>query len=661
MRTAALLAVLSGIAFGQSNRTACSIAPDVEIDNRSLPSMSDLSKSWEERYAPRRALAKRYVTDWPLQFILQAPILLQATMGREWDLAIEHYRALPDRTLGELLEARLLSSVQRKKTRAALDRILGQAKDSPWAHLAMLEWAADPRNGDQTIAEREFETFRQLCPRDQFVFRYLGAVRHPEKLRRHVEALRNAIEAAKERGLEEEELEMLRTAWTFEQITYGRDHRDEFRKGVRSDLESLRDHPIWDSDLWSFLLSMGYSQILDESAAIKSLPDEVLAHAPNSGAAYSIRKERWERENPPPPRPTPANPQDGQIFTAADQAYSARYTAFSLALIKEYWGQGRAGFDARNLITSEHVPPEMAEALADLALSTAERFPDQSNSTPPLQVLIAEAYVSRKVRLEQVPALLEKGIEQSENQEKYSRDSDAFERMPGDDGASETRKRVREVLIEHAIVTGKIGRARELLNEFRRELDQSRPLHAGGRLAAQWRADQLMYGVLASRAGIDVPRDNELLSLSPSVEERYPVAHFEAKDFSGKTWSLAGLQGKVTYIVVWRVGCGGPCQAALQGVQQLYERWKGRGDRAVLAISVDENPAIAESFMKENEYSFPMIYGAEIADKFVPGSAWPTAWLIDPQGRRYRRSLPPPSDQTIPRIEELADHVAETQ
>jgi hypothetical protein len=32
MRTAALLAVLSSLAFGQSNRTACSIAPDVEID-----------------------------------------------------------------------------------------------------------------------------------------------------------------------------------------------------------------------------------------------------------------------------------------------------------------------------------------------------------------------------------------------------------------------------------------------------------------------------------------------------------------------------------------------------------------------------------------------------------------------------------------------------
>lgn len=600
--------------------------------------MSDLSRSWEERYAPRRALAKRYVTDWPLQFMLQTPILLHGDMGREWDLAIEHYRALPDRTLGELLEARLLSSVQRKRSRAALDRILGQVKDSPWPHLAMLEWAADARNGDQTVAEREFEAFRQMCPGDQFVFIYLRTVRHLEKLRRHVGALRGAIEADKERerGLEEEELEMFRTAWTFEQITYGRDRRDEFRKGVRSDLEYLRDHPIWDSDLWGFLLSLGYSQILEESAAIQSLSDDILAHAPKSGAAYSIRKERWERENPPPTHSSPPNPEEGQLFTAADQEYGARYSAFSLALIQEYWGQPLAAFDASHLVAGEHVPPDMAAALADLVLSSAERFPDQSTSTPPLQIQIAETYVSRKIHLEQVPSLLEKGIEQSENQEKYNRDSDAYERVPGQDNTSEVRKRVREILIDHAIATNQMARARELLNDFRRELDQSRPLQAGSRAAQEWRGEQTRYGMLARRAGIDVPLDPELLNPGPQVEERYPVAHFEAKDFSGKTWSPADLRGKVTYLIVWRMGCGGPCQGAVQGVQQLYDRWKSRGDRAVLAISVDENPAIAESFMKENEYSFPMIYGPEIAVKFVPGGGWPTAWLIDPQGRRFR-------------------------
>ena len=108
------------------------------------------------------------------------------------------------------------------------------------------------------------------------------------------------------------------------------------------------------------------------------------------------------------------------------------------ALVKEFWGQELAGFDASQLLTGEQIPPDMVEQLADYALSNAERFPDRSASWPPLQVQIAEAYVSRKVRIEQVPSLLEKGIEQIETQEKYARDSDAVEKVPGEDGTSET-------------------------------------------------------------------------------------------------------------------------------------------------------------------------------------------------------------------------------
>jgi len=81
----------------------------------------------------------------------------------------------------------------------------------------------------------------------------------------------------------------------------------------------------------------------------------------------------------------------------------------------------------------------------------------------------------------------------------------------------------------------------------------------------------------------------------------------------------------------------------------------------VLTISVDANVAIAESLMKDNEYSFPMIYGAEIAEKFFPGGGWPTAWLIDPKGRRVLRHVPYPSDETILKIEEIADKIEVTQ
>ena len=103
------------------------------------------------------------------------------------------------------------------------------------------------------------------------------------------------------------------------------------------------------------------------------------------------------------------------------------------------------------------------------------------------------------------------------------------------------------------------------------------------------------------------------------------------------------------------------CRAGLAGIQQLHERWKDRNDRAVLTISLDPNAATTEEFMKQNEYSFPMIHGEEVAEKFSPGGGWPMAWLIDPQGRRTHRRSPRASDATIPRIEEMADKIAVPQ
>jgi hypothetical protein len=64
--------------------------------------------------------------------------------------------------------------------------------------------------------------------------------------------------------------------------------------------------------------------------------------------------------------------------------------------------------------------------------------------------------------------------------------------------------------------------------------------------------------------------------------------------------------------------------------------------------------------MKENGYSFPVICGVEIAQKFgVTG--WPIELLIDPSGRRLQRHAPRASEKTIGPIEEMADKIGVIQ
>jgi hypothetical protein len=70
--------------------------------------------------------------------------------------------------------------------------------------------------------------------------------------------------------------------------------------------------------------------------------------------------------------------------------------------------------------------------------------------------------------------------------------------------------------------------------------------------------------------------------------------------------------------------------------------------------------AIAASVMKENGYSFHLICSVAI-EKFVPGSGWPREILIDPHGRRLQRHPPRASDETIARIEEVADQIVSTK
>jgi hypothetical protein len=77
MPALAVVLLLSGIILAQSDHTSCSMGADVEQEYRSLPSMSDLPLSWEQRYGPRRTLAGKYPTNWALQFALQEPLFEQ--------------------------------------------------------------------------------------------------------------------------------------------------------------------------------------------------------------------------------------------------------------------------------------------------------------------------------------------------------------------------------------------------------------------------------------------------------------------------------------------------------------------------------------------------------------------------------------------------------
>lgn len=650
MRTLVLFLLGTAILPAQSPRTACVVSPRVAEPLRALPSIHDLSKSWEERMGPRRVLARQEPGDWALQFLLQEPLLRRFQLGAEWDAAQAQYRAMPDRVLGDLLEARLTGGLQRKRSRAMLDRALATAPDSPWTHLALLEWAANPMDRDAALATKHLEDFRRLCPAEIHAYAYLDVVTDANRLAHHLRDLRRHLETKKASGLAEADLALFPTAWNWERVLAGDTGREEYRRVVAADTARIRTLALYESRPWYEALRRGYERELRDPAAWQSVEQEILDKAPRSEAAWWIEEQRDQRNAPPP---------DGGSRADMERYQVARVNAMRERL--QRFPDGPMLLSAVHLLLwDQRAGITEAEFLrvADLALTLSARYPDQGSSSPPLALMVAEQYAMRKVRLDRVPGLIEEALRQGPLLEKHRLDSD----LPGlprrsPETVDRTNRRARDVRIRHAVASGEMDRARVMIAGLRQTLEQTKPIDISAATADQWRSDHQSYLDLAKLAGMEAQPLGVLLPRNAESAERIAVRDFKARDLAGRTWRLADLKGKVAYISIWTTWCT-PCRAEMPGIEKLHQRWAARPDRVVLTISADLHPELVRSFLRENPRTFPVLYGRDIAEKFFPPVMFPQNWLIDPQGRRLDLRVPGAYDGTIPDIEALAAKIA---
>jgi thiol-disulfide isomerase/thioredoxin len=112
--------------------------------------------------------------------------------------------------------------------------------------------------------------------------------------------------------------------------------------------------------------------------------------------------------------------------------------------------------------------------------------------------------------------------------------------------------------------------------------------------------------------------------------------HFELKDLSGKTVSLASFRGRPVMLDFWATWCG-PCQISIPLLQAFYQRHKEEG-LVVLGVNMDEDPRDVYSFVKHFKMTYPVVYGASstVPDTYQV-SGLPTFIFIDAQGRITKR------------------------
>jgi thiol-disulfide isomerase/thioredoxin len=104
-------------------------------------------------------------------------------------------------------------------------------------------------------------------------------------------------------------------------------------------------------------------------------------------------------------------------------------------------------------------------------------------------------------------------------------------------------------------------------------------------------------------------------------------------DANGGRHDLSKEKGRLTVIHFWATFCP-PCVEEIPELSAFWERYKGRGDIALYAISVDKDWKTIQSFTSKNPNTLPMHHdpGAATAKRFGT-TQYPETYIVNAKGR----------------------------
>jgi cytochrome c biogenesis protein CcmG/thiol:disulfide interchange protein DsbE len=167
----------------------------------------------------------------------------------------------------------------------------------------------------------------------------------------------------------------------------------------------------------------------------------------------------------------------------------------------------------------------------------------------------------------------------------------------------------------------------------------------------------LMFMVNQRRSG-SAPGGVGVSSSGP-VAAGEMAANFTLKDLKGDTVSLSSLRGKVVFLNIWATWCP-PCREEMPSIQSLYEKFRGRKDFVVLAVSQDtEGFKAVAPYVEKNGIGFTVLLDPEnkVGEEYDV-SGIPETFIIDRDGRIVAHHLGPydwSSGEMRSALEELID------
>ena len=127
-----------------------------------------------------------------------------------------------------------------------------------------------------------------------------------------------------------------------------------------------------------------------------------------------------------------------------------------------------------------------------------------------------------------------------------------------------------------------------------------------------------------------------------------PAPDFALKALDGREVKLSDYRGKETVVVAFWASWCGPCRMEMPSLQSFYEQHRGKGVE-ILALSIDDDPALAQKYAEQNHLPFPVLIdnNQQAASQYrVEGI--PVVFVVDPAGKvRFAHEGLNPSLETV--------------
>ena len=120
------------------------------------------------------------------------------------------------------------------------------------------------------------------------------------------------------------------------------------------------------------------------------------------------------------------------------------------------------------------------------------------------------------------------------------------------------------------------------------------------------------------------------------LAQRPDIIDFTLPLLNGELNSLSSHKGKVVILNFWATWCP-PCRAEMPSMEALYKRFQNQG-LEILALDIGESAAVVQQFIRNNNYTFPVLLDLSGTAGSVYGvTAIPTSFIIDRGGKIISR------------------------